>query len=122
MSGLSFTLTDNSGLFKAAKDEDIARALEAAGIHLEGEAKDELENDPRRVDTGRLKNSISHAVQGNTLYVGTNVEYGPYVIQKPTKERAAWLLTAFSATLSSGTWNRSKRTSRTNSKVTSPPC
>lgn len=73
------TLTDHSERVKAAKDEAVARALEAVGIHLEGEAKDELENDPRRVDTGRLKGSISHAVQDRTLFVGTNVEYAPYV-------------------------------------------
>lgn len=76
---MDFTITDNSGIFKAAKDEAVARALEAVGLHLEGEAADELENEPRRVDTGRLKGSITHAVQDRTLYVGTNVEYGPYV-------------------------------------------
>lgn len=76
---VDFTITDNSGIFKAAKDEAVARALEAAGLHLEGEAADELENEPRRVDTGRLKGSITHAVQDRTLYVGTNVEYCPYV-------------------------------------------
>lgn len=32
------------------------------------------------VDTGRLKNSISHAVvkEEKTVYIGTNVEYAPY--------------------------------------------
>lgn len=30
------------------------------------------------VDTGRLKDSISHAVVDNEVYIGTNVEYAPY--------------------------------------------
>lgn len=59
----------------------LERALEAVGLHLEGESKEELENDPRRIDTGRLRNSISHAVDMSepAVYVGTNVEYAPYV-------------------------------------------
>ena len=40
----------------------------------------ELENSPRRVDTGRLKNSIKGEVEGgDTVVVGTNVEYAIYV-------------------------------------------
>ena len=31
------------------------------------------------MDTGRLRNSISHAVDGDAAYIGTNVEYAPYV-------------------------------------------
>jgi phage gpG-like protein len=31
------------------------------------------------VDTGRLRNSISHEVVENDVYIGTNVEYAPYV-------------------------------------------
>lgn len=78
---LEYTIEDNSGIIKAAKDEAIQRALEGVGIHLANEASDELENKPRRVDTARLKNSITHFVDvgEKTLYVGTNVEYAPYV-------------------------------------------
>lgn len=79
MAGLNFTITDNSGAFKEAKREAIIRAMEAVGEHLEGEAADELENDPRRVDTGRLKNSITHSSDETGTAVGTNVEYGVYV-------------------------------------------
>ena len=48
---------------------------------MAGEASDELENTPRRVDTGNLKNSITHEVDEDekAVYVGTNVEYGVYV-------------------------------------------
>ena len=31
------------------------------------------------VDTGRLRNSISHTVDDEAAYIGTNVEYAPYV-------------------------------------------
>ena len=68
----------------------------------------ELENDPRRIDTGLLRNSITYAIAGKkpakteytadkgdgkgkyqgivpkmegerTVYIGTNVKYAPYV-------------------------------------------
>ena len=67
-------ITDNSGFFKNALPEQIAKALEAIGLTAEGYAKDECP-----VDTGRLRNSISHAVDDNAAYIGTNVEYGPNV-------------------------------------------
>lgn len=69
-------ITDNSAIFKNAKDEAVARALEAMGLTAERHAK---ENCP--VDTGRLRNSISHAVktEEKAAYIGTNVEYAKYV-------------------------------------------
>lgn len=54
----------------------IDRALEEIGLAAEGYAK-------RRcpVDTGNLRNSITHAVESaeDAVYVGTNVEYAAYV-------------------------------------------
>lgn len=67
---------DNSaeimGEFKAA----CIRALERCGSQAEGYAKDLAP-----VDTGRLRNSISHEVDEaeEAAYIGTNVEYAPYV-------------------------------------------
>ena len=72
-------LTDNSQIFLNAKDKGIMVALEAVGFQAEGYAKLELENKPRRIDTGRLRNSISHTNRGQTAYIGTNVEYALYV-------------------------------------------
>ena len=74
-------VTDNSILFKGEMNDKVLAVLEAIGLHLEGEAKDELENDPRRIDTGNLRNSITHQVAGDedAVYIGTNVEYGIYV-------------------------------------------
>lgn len=76
-----FQFTDNSDKFKQELSDKIPAILEAVGIHIEGEAKDELENAPRRIDTGNLRNSISHAVDESdpAAYIGTNVEYGIYV-------------------------------------------
>jgi HK97 gp10 family phage protein len=56
------------------KDEAIQRALEIIGLVAESYAK---MNCP--VDTGNLRNSISHTVKKDTAYIGTNVEYAPYV-------------------------------------------
>lgn len=89
-------VTDNSEIFKKAKDEAVARALEAIGLTAERYAKADCP-----VDTGRLRNSITHATeqysgQGtyrdnngnsfsdgsaraspekNAVYIGSNVEY-----------------------------------------------
>lgn len=78
---MSSRFVDNSDKVMAEFQKQAATALEAVGLHIEGEAKEELENPPRRVDTGNLKNSISHEVvsKENAVYIGTNVEYGIYV-------------------------------------------
>lgn len=56
-------------------DEAKARVLEQWGLLAEGYAKLECP-----VDTGRLRNSISHGqADENTMAVGTNVEYAAYV-------------------------------------------
>lgn len=83
-------ITDNTQQFKAAMDDAVNRALEAIGIQAEGYAKLELENSPRRVDTGNLRNSITHSVNNdeNAVYIGTNVEYGIYVHEGTVKMEA----------------------------------
>ena len=68
-----FSLTDNSDLIKNALPEQIATALEAVGLQCEGYTKMLAP-----VDTGRLRNSITHEVIGDTAYIGTNVEYAVY--------------------------------------------
>ena len=54
----------------------VLRALERCGEQAEGYAKDLAP-----VDTGNLRNSISHRVDEDELavYIGTNVSYAPYV-------------------------------------------
>lgn len=70
------TITDNSGEFLNALPEQIEQALTAIGITAESYAKDICP-----VDTGRLRNSITHAVDmsENAAYIGTNVEYATFV-------------------------------------------
>lgn len=70
---------DNTDKVKAELQASIMRSLEVIGILAESEAKLELENDPRRIDTGRLRNSISHKTEKDKVHIGTNVEYAPYV-------------------------------------------
>ena len=75
----NFRITDNSQQILAMKEKAEELFLTEAGLFLEGEAKMELENNPRRIDTGRLRNSITFTTQPQTLVVGTNVEYALYV-------------------------------------------
>ena len=44
------------------------------------------------VDTGRLRNSISHAVDGEAVYIGSNVEYAPYVELGTSRAKAHHML------------------------------
>lgn len=93
---MEIKVTDNSQIFKNAKNEAVSRALEAIGLTAERHAKEKCP-----VDTGRLRNSITHATKDhggqevysdnhghqfsggsakgnpeeNAVYIGTNVEY-----------------------------------------------
>lgn len=90
-------IESNRKAVKQALSEAIQRALTACGITAQGYATDAYVP----VDTGRLKGSITYAVskahsqvrapakaedgalhgapEKDTLYLGTNVEYAPYV-------------------------------------------
>lgn len=67
---------DNRREVAEAIDKAVAAALEEMGLACEGYAKVACP-----VDTGRLRNSITHMTKpsDNAVYVGTNVEYGPCV-------------------------------------------
>ena len=71
---MSYTYRDNTDEVLAALERAKRRGLEAIGLTAEGYAKSETP-----VDTGRLRNSISHATDDEAAYIGTNVEYAPYV-------------------------------------------
>ena len=71
---MSYTYKDNTDEVLAALERAKRRGLEAIGLTAEGYAKRETP-----VDTGRLRNSISHATDDEAAYIGTNVEYAPYV-------------------------------------------
>lgn len=67
---------DNAQRIADAIDQALAKALEEVGLVAEGYAKKACP-----VDTGRLRNSITHQVRPSekSVYIGTNVEYAPYV-------------------------------------------
>lgn len=74
--GMTVQVRDNSKAVKKAKDEAVAKALEMIGLQCEKYAKMLCP-----FKTSRLKNSLTHDVRMNeeAVYVGTNVEYAPYV-------------------------------------------
>lgn len=126
-------ITDNSPEFIAAKNLAIEKVMEMIGIKAEGYAKLELTRS-EAVDTGRLRNSITHSTKANTadfaykwrksskgrgtpagagmttshggeedatVYLGTNVEYAPYVEFGTSKmEARPYLKPAFNDHLS----------------------
>ena len=65
---------DNSQRILTAMEKGIKNGLEAIGLTAETYAKKETP-----VCTGRLRNSISHTVDGEAAYIGTNVEYAAFV-------------------------------------------
>ena len=65
---------DNSEQVLSAMEKAIKNGLEAIGLTAEGHAKKETP-----VNTGRLKNSISHTTDDKAAYIGTNVEYAAFV-------------------------------------------
>ena len=112
---MSVRIIDHSEEVREAIDRQLDDALDAIGVHIEGEATDALEMKPRRVDTGLLRNSIAYALSGQpanistytsddgsksgsysgtapddppnkkAVYIGTNVEYAIYVSEGTQK-------------------------------------
>ena len=76
-------IKDNVDEYLKAVDAAKQRGLEKVGLTAERYAKTLCP-----VDTGRLRNSISHAVEGDSAYIGTNVEYAPYVEMGTVRTRA----------------------------------
>lgn len=73
-----YKLNNNVADVLKATAEQKLRALEAVGIQAEGDVKDEI-TDIGAVDTGHLRGSIAHQVDGDSVEVGTNVDYAIYV-------------------------------------------
>ena len=65
---------DNSEQVLSAMEKAIKNGLEAIGLTAEWHAKKITP-----VDTGRLRNSISHETDKEAVYIGTNVEYAAFV-------------------------------------------
>lgn len=72
---IDITINANFGDLSENLDEAILRALERVGSQAEGYAADLAP-----VDTGRLRNSLTHRVDADKkVYVGTAAEYAAYV-------------------------------------------
>jgi len=94
MPDFEIRITDNSGEILRRFEQSLQIALEAVGTQAESHAKQVIsdfvvyggvklpknyhEEDNSRVDTGRLRNSVAHAVREHDAYIGSNVEYAPY--------------------------------------------
>ena len=77
------TFNNNANEVLEEFHEQIDVALETIGLVAEGYAKRLCP-----VDTGRLRNSISHAVDNSAAYIGTNVDYAVYVEMGTVKTHA----------------------------------
>ena len=73
---MNIQFTDNSKEVSDNIKAALLRGLETCGLVAEGYAKKLAP-----VDTGNLRNSITHEVDDGepAAYIGTNVEYAPYV-------------------------------------------
>ena len=73
---MNVQFTDNSKEVLEAMQQAAIRALEKCGLTAEGYAKKLCP-----VDTGNLRNSITHTVDEEepAAYIGSNVEYAAYV-------------------------------------------
>ena len=74
MAEIKVTIKDHIADVDRVVDDRIRQALNLMGEAVEGHAKTDCP-----VDTGQLRNSITHRLQDGAEYVGTNVEYAPYV-------------------------------------------
>ena len=81
MAEFEFTLKSNKELIESATAEAIQTALEAVGTQAVAHAVAEI-TAQGAVDTGRLRSSITSAVEDQTVYVGTNVEYAPLTYRR----------------------------------------
>lgn len=80
----NITIIDHTAEVKAAMDKAIDKALEMCGLKAEGYAKMICP-----VDTGRLRNSITHTPgEEQSEYIGTNVEYAHYVEMGTSRTKA----------------------------------
>jgi phage gpG-like protein len=93
MADFDIRIVDHTGEVMRLFDERLAIALNMVGMQAEAHAKQIIsdsnvyggvdltrygERDNSRVDTGRLRNSVTHTVVQNEVYIGSNVKYAAY--------------------------------------------
>ena len=67
-------ITDNTAEVLSELERKKLIALTKIGITAEGFAKKKTP-----VDLGTLRNSITYVVNDDSVYIGTNIDYAPYV-------------------------------------------
>ena len=84
--GIVVEFDDNSPEVLKALENAVNRGLKACGEKAVGYAQNELKRQLKHthsendyVATGNLMGSITYEVDGDDCYIGTNVEYAPYV-------------------------------------------
>ena len=82
-------MENNAKLIEGAMNKAIAAALEEIGLAAERFAKRACP-----VDTGRLRSSITHALNMDeeAVYIGTNVEYAKYVENGTSRRKGVYFL------------------------------
>ena len=83
MSAEIIIVEDNTQKIIKMSQKAINKALEEMGLVGEDHAKEYCP-----VDTGNLRNSITHTRDDNSAYIGTNVEYAPYVELGTSRQKA----------------------------------
>ena len=100
---------NNIAIIEAAISEALTAALEEIGLVTEAAAKKLCP-----VDTGRLRNSITHAFEDDhSIVVGTNVEYATYVHDGTSRRKGTPFLTQ-AATSNKGRYDAIVRKHMTN--------
>ncbi len=80
---MNIRIDDHSDEVKRAVEEALKIGLEMVGLQGEKHAKALCP-----VDTGNLRNSITHTTDEDSAYIGTNVEYAPYVELGTSRQKA----------------------------------
>lgn len=84
MAKANFEITvNNVNEVDARLTQGIENALEAIGMQVENHAKAKCP-----VDTGNLRNSITHTSDSESAYIGTDVFYSGYVELGTSRQRA----------------------------------
>lgn len=93
---ISVDLQDNTAQVLAEFKNKKEMCLEMLGLQGEKNAIIEINNSVYHapesksgyVRTGTLRNSLTHTTHGDAAYIGTNVEYAPYVEMGTSKMAA----------------------------------
>ena len=96
MAEIEVKLESNMDAVLEALGEQLGQAMIAIGMTAESNAKTEITkavyDTPEKgyIRTGRLRNSITYGVDTSepAVYIGSNVEYAPYVELGTSKMRA----------------------------------